>query len=129
MQGGDTLKPKCFKEADIPKQRLASNAIWVQRNIHDEVIKDLEMLIAESPYLFIAWKVSFSSGNSQNVIREHLFSSGTGRSRNSARSPAAQMTFCPIKGKLFSSKLQSSFLPNASFHPVTKISSRLLSSM
>lgn len=84
------MKPKCFKEADTPKQRLASNAILARRNIQPEVIKDLERLIVESPYLFIAWKVSFSIGNSQSVVRERLFSSETGRSCNSARYPGAK---------------------------------------
>ena len=59
------MKPKCFREADLPKQRLASNAIWVQRSIQDEDIEDLERLAADSPYSFIAWNVSFPIGISK----------------------------------------------------------------
>jgi hypothetical protein len=95
------LKPKCFREADLPKQRSASNAIWVQRSLQDEVIEDLERLAAESPYLFIACNVSFPIGNSQNVILEHLFSIGNWPVVELCEVRRRKVKFCPINTQLF----------------------------
>jgi hypothetical protein len=96
MGGGDTLKPKCFKEADLPKQRLASNAIWAQRKIQDEVTEELERLLVESLYSCISWNVSFPIGNSQKAdIRAYILI-GNWRSRNSARRAGFKLKSCLI---------------------------------
>ena len=84
------MKPKCFREADFPKQRLAPNAIWARRSIQDEDIEDLERFVAESPYSIIAWNVSFPIGNSQKLDIRASILIGNLRSWNSAKRAGAK---------------------------------------